>query len=322
MTVGKSRHTGLFLSALGLTVLPVGWYLSESSVTNIFVFAIGFSFLLIGISLIWQFSSKLLLVLDFLYYGFAMLGVIFLFTAQQPERNLLPAQFKLAEIEQSLQISLAEESKFEAISKNPKEFAKATVLRALQGLHEGADDQFDVWCGAAERQARSGPSRRYYFLKDLCGKRGAYHIIRDRGLKIFLESLPTSAAKRADSLDLQTEALRNPGLFFQAALNVESETLKLVGLPRSPNSPLAAIVDLGLALSFQRNDGQYQAALDENQIKLNKLTLEKMALQTEMGHELRVRDRSDAWIQWIRYNVWPILLIIAISIKLARTAHG
>ena len=139
----------LFASA-ALLVLLVVLHSRLPSFEHIFLVALVLSTFLTGFSCIRHFSRTTLRVLDFLYYGIAILGVIFLFETQRAERNAALPTLRLVTIESALEMALAEQAKLERMGKNPNDEIESSIDAILKGLYEDADEEFDRACEAAK----------------------------------------------------------------------------------------------------------------------------------------------------------------------------
>lgn len=160
----------------------------------------------------------------------------------------------------------------------------------------------------------------------LCNSEGTFEQIRDEHLARFRENAAASSREEPDAIDIRTTALSGPRVFWDVMLKIrealgESEFI----LRETDRSRTArqAMKDLELVLSVQGDGEHFRNTWENNQVRLGELESEKRSLKTAIEREAALPEKSyrHAIMRWVVYNVWPILLILALSIKLAKTAQ-
>lgn len=312
----------LLLGILSLAALFFRLYYEfQLSILNVFLLGIGLASLFTGVSFMIRLPKETLRIMDFLYYGIAMFGVIFFFGAQQAERNNASPKLQLVTVEYALEKALAEKSKLERMSGNPDYDIDASIDAILNWLYVKSREAFAKACRRSKWSSKTPPE--VYFT---CHSEGDFNQIRDKYLARFWETAGASSKEEPDAIDIQTTALSSPQAFLDAILKIREALGDTSFLWREidwSGNALQSMKDLELALSVQGDGEHFRITWENNQVRLGELESEKISLRTAMEREAAMSEKSypHAVMQWVIYNVWPILLILALSIKLAKTAQ-
>ncbi len=152
--------------------------------------------------------------------------------------------------------------------------------------------------------------------------KGVFYQSRNEHLTRFREAIASSMVGESVTMDLRPAASSNPRAFLAASSAIQDE-VSIYPARLLTTTAETAIRDLGLSLSAQAGGDYFRMAREVNQAELRELQSERDSLEIVLEREMagQKQDYLHALIRWSVYNMWPYLLILALSLKLARTAQ-